>query len=100
MKKTKKIEKLQTEKPFIKPNDVWDRPIKSVIHNFSSYILKKAEGIALSYRLKNPVPYRLNQNGIMAESEYFYQQIIYHTKHLNHNEQEDLKIKVRRLCEN
>ena len=32
MKKTKKIENLQTENPFIKPNDISDCPIKSDIH--------------------------------------------------------------------
>ena len=36
----------------------------------------------------------------MTEFEYFYQQISYHTTHLSHNEQEELKSKVRRKCEN
>ena len=84
----------------MKPKDVSDSPIKSVIHNFSSYILSKEEEIALSYELKNPVPHRLNRNGIMTEFEYFYQQISYHTTHLSYNEQEELKSKVRRICEN
>ena len=30
----------------------------------------------------------------------FYQQISYHTTHLNHNEQEELNSKIRRICEN
>ena len=78
-----------------------DRLIKCVIHNFSSYILSKEEEITLSYGLKNPVPHRLNQNGIITEFYYFYQQISYHTtRHLSHNEQEELKSKVRRICEN
>ena len=58
---TKKIEKLQTVNPFIKPKDV--------LHNFSSYILSKEEQIALSYGLKNPLPHRLNWNVIMTEFE-------------------------------
>ena len=66
---TKKIEKLQTVNPLIKPKDVSDRPIKSVIHNFSSYILSKEEEIALSHGVKNPLPHRLNRNGIMTEFE-------------------------------
>ena len=36
----------------------------------------------------------------MTQFEYFYQQISYHTIHLSHNEQEELKSKVRRICEN
>ena len=36
----------------------------------------------------------------MTEFAYFYQQISYHTTHLSHNEQEELKSKVRRKCEN
>ena len=88
----KKIEKLQTtENSFIKPKDVSDRPIKSVIHSFSSYILSKEEEFALSFELKYRVPHRLNRNGIMTEFEYFYQQISYHTTHLSRNEQEELK---------
>ena len=39
------------------------------------------------------MPHRLNQNGIMTEVEYFYQQISYHTTHLSHNELEKLKVK-------
>ena len=67
--------------------------MKSVIHNFSPYIISKEEEIALSYGLKSPVPHRLNRNGVMTEFEYFYQQISYHTTHLNYNEQEELKLK-------
>ena len=62
-------------------------------------MVSKEEEITLSYGLKNPVPHQ-NQNGIMTEFEYFYQQISYHTTHLSHNEQEELKSKVRRICEN
>ena len=36
----------------------------------------------------------------MTEFEYFYQQITYHITHLNHNEQDQLKSKVRRIYEN
>ena len=57
MKKTKKIEKLQTENPFIKPNDISDCPINLI---YMKYILSKEAGIALSYGHKNPVPHRLN----------------------------------------
>ena len=53
----------------------------------------------LPYGKKNPVPHRLNQNG-MTEFEYFYQQISYDTTHLNHSEQEELKRTVRRIREN
>ena len=67
--------------------------MKSVIHNFSPYIISKEEEIALSYGLKSPVPNRLNRNGVMTEFDYFYQQIIYHTTHLSYNEQEELKLK-------
>ena len=96
----KKIEKLQTENLSVKPKDVSDCPVKSVILNFSSYILSKEEEIALLYGLKNSVPDRLNRNGIMTEFEYFYQRISYHTTHLSCNEQEELKSKVRGICEN
>ena len=54
----------------------------------------------LSYGLKNLVPHRLNRNEAMTEFEYFYQQKSYHTIHLGHNEQEDLKSKIRKICEN
>ena len=63
-------------------------------------MLSKEEEIALSYGLKNPVPHRLNRNGIMTEFEYFYQEISYQTTHLSYNEQEELKSNVRRICEN
>lgn len=96
---TKMIEKLQTKNLFIKPKDVSDHPMKSVIHNFSSYTISKVEEIALSYGLKSPVPHRINRNGIMTEYEYFYQQISYHSTHLGHNEQEKLKSKVRRISQ-
>ena len=66
---------------------------------FSSYILHKQKEITLSYGLQNPVQHQLNQNGIMTEFEYFYQQISYHTTHLSHNEKEELKRKLRRICE-
>ena len=46
---TKNIEELQTENPFIKPNDISGCSIKSVTHNFSSDILSKEEEIAFSY---------------------------------------------------
>ena len=36
----------------------------------------------------------------MTQFEYFYQQISYHTIHLSHDEQEELKSKVRRICKN
>ena len=62
--------------------------------------MSKEEEIALSYGLTNPVPHQLNRNGIMTKSEYFYQQIRYCTTHLNYNEQEELKSKVRGICEN
>ena len=96
---TKKTEKLQTENLFIKPKYVSHRSVKSAIHNFSSYILRKQEEIALSYGLKNPVQNQLHQNGIMTEFEYFYQQISYHITHLSHNEKEELKRTVRRICD-
>ena len=35
----------------------------------------------------------------MTEPEYFYQKKSYHTTHLSHTDQEELKIKVRRICE-
>ena len=37
---------------------------------------------------------------MMTEFEYFYQQISDYTTELSHNEQEELKSKVRRICEN
>ena len=35
----------------------------------------------------------------MTEFEYFYQQISYHITHLSHNEKEELKRTVRRICD-
>ena len=43
-----------------------------------------------------PIGPRWNNDRI----EYFYQQITYHITHLNHNEQDQLKSKVRRIYEN
>ena len=54
----------------------------------------------LSYGLKNPVRHQLNRYGIMPESGYSCHKIRYHTTHLNHNGQEELKSKVRRICKN
>ena len=46
------------------------------------------------------MPHRLNRNGMITEFEYFYQQMSYHTTYLSHNDQEELKSKLRRVCEN
>ena len=96
----KDIEEIQTENPFINPNVVSVCPTKYDIDNFSSCVLSKEEKNALSYGLKNPLPNRLNRNGIMAELEYFYQQKSYHTTQLGQKEQEKIKSKVRRICKN
>ena len=60
--------------------------------------LRKEEKNALSYGLKNPVPHRLNRNGIDRVW------VFLSTNHLSHYssrlEQEELKCKGRRICEN
>ena len=97
--KNKHKEKKRLTEELKESEDVSNRPIKSEIHNFPWHLLSKEENITLSYELKNPVPHRLNQNGIMTWFEHFYQQISYHTTHLSYNEQE-IKSEVRRIYEN
>ena len=48
------------------------RPVKQIIHNFSSYVLSHDEEIALSYGLDQHVPSNLNKIDIEAEFEQFY----------------------------
>ena len=94
----KKIENLKRTQNKI--NNIRNRPAENIIHNFSSYALSEEEKRALSFSLDENIPTKLNENKIQTEFESFYWQLLQHTKHLSQQEQDQLKSKIRRTCEN
>ena len=88
------------EKNTNKINNIRNRPTENIIHNFSSYVLSEEEKRTLSFSLDENIPTKLNENKIQTEFESFYWQLLQHTKHLNQQEQDQLKSKIRRTCEN
>ena len=87
----------QTQK---NPTKVKTRFTEKIIHNFSSYALSEEEKLALSYSLHERIPVKLNENKIQTEFESFYYNNMQHTGHLRQSEQDQLKSKIRRTCEN
>ena len=80
--------------------EVTTRFTDKIIHNFSNYALSQEEKQALSYSLDKRIPVKLNENKIQTEFESFYCNIMKQTGHLRQNEQDQLKSKIRRTCEN
>ena len=59
----------------------------------------KKKNVLLSFSLDENIPNKLNENKIQTV-ESFYGQLLQHAKHLSQQEQNQLKSKVRRTCEN
>ena len=94
----KKIENLKRTQNKI--NNIRNRPAENIIHNFSSYALSEEEKRALSFSFDENIPTKLNENKIQTEFESLYWQLPQHPKHLSQQEQDQLKRKIRRTCEN
>ena len=82
-----------------KTTKVKTRFTEKMIHNFSNYALSEEEKQALSYRLDEYIPVKLNENKIETGFKSFHYNIMQHTGHLRQNEQNQLKSKIRRICE-
>ena len=71
-----------------------------IIHNFSNYALSEEDKLALSHSLDKHIPVKLNENKIQTEFKSFYYNIMQRTGNLRQSEQDQLKSKIRRTCEN
>ena len=78
---------------------VKERP-NNVVHNFSSYRLTAEEYHILSYGLDHHIPSRLSENEIKTEFEVLFYTLNKQLGHLNSDEKDELKSKLRRTCEN
>ena len=71
-----------------------------IIYNYSAYNLSIEEEKALANGLDTHIPGVINSNHVKAEFEMLYEDIVKQTNHLNNEEKDTLKTKVRRICEN
>ena len=94
----KKIEGLKRTQNKI--SNIRNRPTENIIHNFSFYVLSEEEKRALSFSLDENIPKKLDESKTQTEFESFYWQLFQHAKHLSQQEQDQLKSKIRRTCEN
>ena len=76
-----------------------DNPAR-IIYNYSSYTLSKDEEKALANGLDTHIPGLIDSNRVKAEFEMLYEDILKQAHHLNNEEKDVLKSKVRRICEN
>ena len=74
--------------------------MENIIHNFSSQKLSSSEEYTLSFSLGHHIPHKLNINKIQTEFENFYYYALQHMKDLDQENQEELKSKIRRTCNN
>ena len=96
-RQTKKLSKLRSSKT----NDEFDENrefIKQTIHNFSSYELNDDEKIALSFGLDQHIPSKLNNNEVQTEFESLYQSILKSFPVLPNEDKDELKTKLRNIC--
>ena len=56
--------------------------MKSIVHNYSSYVLSKDEELALSYGLENHIPTKTSRIAINTEFEQFYQRLLHDISHI------------------
>ena len=78
-----------------KTTKVKARFTEKIIHTFSNYSLRRREASSLK-QLRQTHSSQIEQK----QSESFYYNIMQHTGHLRQNEQDQLKSKIRRTCEN
>ena len=73
--------------------------MKSIVNNYSSYVLSKDEKFALSYGLENRIPTKIARNAINTEFEQFYQRLLYGISHIPEEDLAHIKTKLRNTCE-
>ena len=78
---------------------VKERP-NNIVHNFSSYRLTAEEYHILTYGLDHHIPSRLSENEIKTEFEVLFYTLSKQLGHLNSDEKDELKSRLRRTCEN
>ena len=91
-KQGRKLEKLRENSPERRREFARTHP-RSIIHNFSSYVLSKQEEEALARGLDEYIPERFDKRRIEVEFELLYQNILPHTKDLSANDKMTLKSK-------
>ena len=80
-------------------NHLCHEHLKSIVNNYSSYVLSKDEKFALSYGLENRIPTKISRNAINTEFEQFYQRLLYGISHIPEEDLAHIKTKLRNTCE-
>ena len=93
----RKLHQLYKEKTPTQANTY--RP-SNIVHNFSSYELTAEEHQILSFGLDHHIPTQIQENAVKTEFEAFFYHLNKNLKHLNADEKDKLKTKMRRTCEN
>ena len=70
-----------------------------IVHKFSSYSLSQAEINALYFGLDQHIPTNINRNSIQTEFESFYQRLVIDMPNIPENELQQVKTKLRNICE-
>ena len=70
-----------------------------IVRNFSSYSLSQAEINALSFGLDQHIPTNINRNSIQTEFDSFYQRLVIGMPNIPENELQQVKTKLRNICE-
>ena len=94
----KKLHKLTEKWKENTSNNGKENPA-TIIYNYSSYVLSNEEEKALEYGLDTHIPGMIDKNRVKTEFEAFYEDVLKQTNHLNIDEQDLLKSKLRRICE-
>ena len=72
--------------------------MKSIAHNYSSYVLSKDEELALSYGLENHIPTKTSHIAINTEFEQFYQRLLHDISHIPEEDLAHIKTKLPNTC--
>ena len=72
--------------------------MKSIAHNYSSYVLSKDEELALSYGLENHIPTKTSRIEINTEFEQFYQRLLHDISHIPEEDLAHIKTKLPNTC--
>ena len=73
--------------------------MKSIAHNYLSYVLSKDEDLTLSYGLKNHIPTKTLRIATNTESKQFYQRLLHDISHIPEEDLAHIKTKLRNTCE-
>ena len=69
--------------------------MKSIVHNYSSYVISKDKEIALPYDLEKHIPTKTSRIVINTEFEQFCQEILHHISHIPEKDLVHIKTKLR-----